>query len=117
MLLALGVGSSSLEALGESQRLPGALEVAGRWRITSNDPSGASCAFELQEKDRAVSDPQACLQPILGFIATSWQVQPDGIVLAGDGLAMPMLFSRREAGRYSARAKEGTRWWLERAGH
>jgi hypothetical protein len=114
MLLALGLGSLAREALGESQKLPDASQVAGHWQIRSDDPAGTSCAFELQEEDRAVLDPQHCLKPILGFVATSWLVQPDGIVVAGKDLAMPTLFSRRDAGRYSARGRAGGTLWIER---
>ncbi|MGI4839471.1 MAG: AprI/Inh family metalloprotease inhibitor [Janthinobacterium lividum] len=109
MLLAFGVSGV---ALADSQVLPRASEVAGRWQAKSQ--AGANCSFELQEKDRAVLDPQHCLTSILGFVANSWLVQPDGIVIAGAGLAMPMLLSRRDAGRYSARSKAGVTLWIER---
>ena len=112
MLLAIGASSVAMAALADSQRLPSASEAAGHWQAKSE--AGASCPFQLQEKDRAVLDPQHCLTPILGFVATSWLVQPDGIVIAGEGLAMPMLFSRRDGGRYSARGKAGDALWIER---
>lgn len=112
MLLALGVSGV---AFADSQKLPGTAEVAGRWEIKSE--AGASCSFQLQEKNRAVLDPRHCLTSILGVVATSWLVQPDGIVIVGEGLAKPMLFSRRDAGRYSARNKAGGTLWIERSGY
>jgi len=115
MLLAFGAGGVAMMALGDSQKLPSASELAGHWQAKSE--AGTSCSFQLQEKDRAVLDPQHCLTPILGFVATSWLVQPDGIVIAGEGLAMPLLFSRRDADRYSARGKAGISLWIGRRGY
>jgi hypothetical protein len=112
MLLAIGASSVAMATLADSQRLASASEAAGHWQAKSE--AGASCPFQLQEKDRAVLDPQHCLTPILGFAATSWLVQPDGIVVAGKGLAMPMLFSRGDRGRYTARSNTGGRLWIER---
>jgi hypothetical protein len=110
--LALATGSGVVGA--ESLILPSVAQIAGPWQIESEQLPTAHCVFRLRQNDRGVLDPDHCLASILGFVATTWSVQPDGILLAGEAAAMPMLFSRRDAVRYSARNKAGTALWLRR---
>lgn len=77
-------------------------------------PPGDSCTFALRADDARVDDRQHCLMPLLGFVATSWSVQPDAILLAGEGLRLPMLFSRQAGGRFEGRTAVGATLWIER---
>lgn len=80
-------------------------------------PPGDSCTFALRADDAQVHDRQQCLTPLLGFVATRWAVQPDAILLAGEGLRLPMLFSRQAGGRFEGRTAAGATLWIERSAH
>ena len=115
--LVLLFGAGSALALADSLILPSPAQIAGPWQISAEASPQAQCAFRLRQSDRAVLDPQHCLSSILGFVALSWSVQPDGIVLHGAGETLPMLFSRQDAARYSGRDRAGKTVWIERRDH